>query len=104
MECLSQYGHFSGQARLKAESKSKNSWSASPGEIRSDKLNAACCDSVNLTRQAVVNEFHGVKVVGGEVAEDLFKHGLCLPSGTAMTEKDLDRVVRVIGKVLGFKF
>ena len=67
-------------SKLKAESKSKNTWSASPGEIRS----------------AVVNEFHGVKVVGGEVAEDLFKRGLCLPSGTAMTEEDLDRVSSVI--------
>ena len=27
------------------------------------------------------------RVVGGSVAEDLFKHGLCLPSGTAMTDK-----------------
>lgn len=31
------------------------------------------------------------RVVGGEVAEDLFCRGLCLPSGTAMTEEDLDR-------------
>ena len=36
------------------------------------------------------------RVVGGEVAEDLFKRGLCLPSGTAMTEEDLDRVSSVI--------
>ena len=36
------------------------------------------------------------RVVGGKVAEDLFKRGLCLPSGTAMTEEDLERVVRVI--------
>lgn len=36
------------------------------------------------------------RVVGGEVAEDLFERGLCLPSGTAMTEADLDRVVTVI--------
>ncbi len=71
-------------------------YKASPSEIRSDKLNARCCDSVNLTRQAVVNEFHGVKVVGGEVAEDLFNRGLCLPSGTAMTNSDLDRVIDTI--------
>ncbi len=68
-------------SKLKAESKSKNTWSAIPGEIRS----------------AVVNEFHGVKVVGGEVAEDLFNRGLCLPSGTSMTEADLNRVIDVIG-------
>ena len=33
------------------------------------------------------------RVVGGNVAEDLFKRGLCLPSGTAMTEGDLNRVI-----------
>lgn len=36
------------------------------------------------------------RVVRGEVSEDLFKRGLCLPSGTAMTEQDLDRVVSFI--------
>ena len=36
------------------------------------------------------------RIVGGKVAEDLFERGLCLPSGTAMTEKDLDRVIEVI--------
>jgi len=36
------------------------------------------------------------RVAGGEVAEDLFNRGLCLPSGTALTEKELDRVVSVI--------
>jgi len=36
------------------------------------------------------------RVVGGEVAEDLFARGLCLPSGTAMTNSDLDRVISVI--------
>ena len=37
-----------------------------------------------------------VRAVGGEVAEDLFNRGLCLPSGTAMTENDLNRVIEVI--------
>jgi hypothetical protein len=32
----------------------------------------------------------------GKMAEDLFKRGLCLPSGTAMTEGDLDRVIDTI--------
>ena len=54
-------GHSS---KLKAAGNYKNTYSASPGEIRS----------------AVVNEFHGVKVVGGEVAEDLFNRGLCPPA------------------------
>jgi len=34
--------------------------------------------------------------IGGEVSEDLFERGLCLPSGTAMTEWDLERVIEVI--------
>jgi len=38
------------------------------------------------------------RVVGGAVAEDLFSRGLCLPSGTALNESDLDRVVSTIVK------
>ncbi|MBW2596783.1 MAG: DegT/DnrJ/EryC1/StrS family aminotransferase, partial [Deltaproteobacteria bacterium] len=38
------------------------------------------------------------RVVGGEVAEDLFERGLCLPSGTAMSNSDLDRVIETIMK------
>ena len=30
------------------------------------------------------------------MAEDLFERGLCLPSGTAMSNSDLDRVVETI--------
>lgn len=37
---------------------------------------------------------------GGGVSEDLFKTGLCLPSGTAMTKGDLNRVCSVIRKTL----
>jgi len=40
--------------------------------------------------------FHGVKMVKGEVAADLFDRGLCLPSETAMTNEDLDRVISII--------
>ena len=40
--------------------------------------------------------FDGYECVGGEVAEDLFKHGLCLPSGTAMTDEDINRVISAI--------
>jgi dTDP-4-amino-4,6-dideoxygalactose transaminase len=36
------------------------------------------------------------RAVGGSVSEDLFNRGLCLPSGTQMTEEDLTRVVRII--------
>jgi dTDP-4-amino-4,6-dideoxygalactose transaminase len=43
--------------------------------------------------------FTGCEVVGGAVAEDLFRRGLCLPSGTGMTEADIDRVAEVIQRV-----
>ncbi|WP_415719306.1 DegT/DnrJ/EryC1/StrS family aminotransferase [Maridesulfovibrio sp.] len=35
-------------------------------------------------------------VFGGKVSEDLFNRGLCLPSGTAMTAGDLQRVAELI--------
>lgn len=40
--------------------------------------------------------FASYPVVSGAVAEDLFKRGLCLPSGSNLTEEDLERVVAVI--------
>lgn len=43
--------------------------------------------------------FRGCEVVGGAVAERIFERGLCLPSGTAMTTEDLNRVIEVIANV-----
>ena len=43
--------------------------------------------------------FAGCETVGGAVAEDLFRRGLCLPSGTGMTEADIERVVEVVQRV-----
>lgn len=40
--------------------------------------------------------FQGFATVGGAVAEDLFRRGLCLPSGSNLTDADLDRVIDVI--------
>ncbi len=40
--------------------------------------------------------FADCESVGGSVAEDLFIRGLCLPSGSAMTDKDLERVICVV--------
>jgi pyridoxal phosphate-dependent aminotransferase EpsN len=37
--------------------------------------------------------FAGCPVRGGRVAEEIFRTGLCLPSGSAMTDGDVDRVV-----------
>ncbi len=40
--------------------------------------------------------FDGCECVGGQVAEDLFERGLCLPSGSNLSTGDLERVVDVI--------
>jgi dTDP-4-amino-4,6-dideoxygalactose transaminase len=43
--------------------------------------------------------FSGCPMRGGTVSEDLFNRGLCLPSGSAMTKEDLERVVEAIKKL-----
>ncbi len=53
--------------------------------------------------QFKTNQFkqYQCRAVGGSVSEDMFKRGLCLPSGTAMSDSDLDRIVDVILKCRG---
>ncbi|MFO8073405.1 MAG: aminotransferase class I/II-fold pyridoxal phosphate-dependent enzyme [Polyangia bacterium] len=36
--------------------------------------------------------FEDCRALGGEVAEDLFERGLCLPSGSSLDDRDLERV------------
>ena len=40
--------------------------------------------------------FAECECIGGAVAEDLFAHGLCLPSGSNLTTEDLERVIQAI--------
>ena len=40
--------------------------------------------------------FRGNRMFGGSVAEHLFEDGLCLPSGTALTGDDLERVAAIV--------
>ena len=35
------------------------------------------------------------EIIGGEVSEKLFNDGICLPSGTAMTDDDMKRIISV---------
>lgn len=42
--------------------------------------------------------FSGTRCIGGKVAEALFEKGLCLPSGTALSEDDLNRIISAILK------
>ncbi len=43
--------------------------------------------------------FRDCEAVGGAVSERLFEDGLCLPSGTALREADLERVAEVVRKL-----
>jgi dTDP-4-amino-4,6-dideoxygalactose transaminase len=40
--------------------------------------------------------FSGCRLSGGDVAQDLFEHGLCLPSGSNLSESDLERITSII--------
>jgi dTDP-4-amino-4,6-dideoxygalactose transaminase len=59
-------------------------------------------DAVNIEARPIWKPLHlqpvfaGCAYRGGTVAEDLFEHGLCLPSGSAMTDADLNRVISVV--------
>ena len=45
--------------------------------------------------------FKDCEVVGGAVAAEFFDRGLCLPSGSNLTEADLERVCEVVRNVVG---
>jgi dTDP-4-amino-4,6-dideoxygalactose transaminase len=40
--------------------------------------------------------FKDCRIRGGAVSEELFERGLCLPSGTALRDADLERIAGVI--------
>ena len=46
--------------------------------------------------------FAGTRVIGGSVSERLFANGLCLPSGSAMSNADIERVVGLIQRKMGY--
>lgn len=69
---------------------------ATPEQVR------LALEEVNIESRPVWNPMHrqpvfsNCRIFGGGVGEDLFEHGLCLPSGTALTEEDLDHIVSTI--------
>lgn len=73
-----------------------SAFGAKPEEIR------LALEEENIESRPVWNPMHNQPVFkacrffGGKVGDDLFENGLCLPSGTAMTENDLERVVDII--------
>lgn len=45
--------------------------------------------------------FADAPCLGGDVAQDLFTRGVCLPSGSAMSDDDLDRVIGAVRAAMG---
>jgi dTDP-4-amino-4,6-dideoxygalactose transaminase len=44
--------------------------------------------------------FAGAEVVGGDVADELFTYGLCLPSSSSLASADQDRVIDALRAML----
>ena len=44
--------------------------------------------------------FESYDFIGGDVAEDLFEHGICLPSDTKLSEAELGKVTQIIRQIL----
>ncbi|MFW5500388.1 MAG: DegT/DnrJ/EryC1/StrS family aminotransferase [Maridesulfovibrio sp.] len=74
----------------------KNEFGASPDEIR------IALEEENIESRPVWKPMHNQPVFknntvfGGKVSENLFDRGLCLPSGTAMTAEEMERIVALI--------
>lgn len=72
-----------------------------PSETIRDKV-AARLAAANIECRPVWKPLHlqpvfaGCRTYGGEVAEDFFRRGLCLPSGAGLTKADLARIERAL--------
>jgi len=45
--------------------------------------------------------FEKYDYIGGDVSERLFEDGVCLPSGTNMTDEDLNKIVKILKELWG---
>ena len=73
-----------------------DSWAMSPEEIRL-ALEAENIESRWLWRPMHMQPvFASAPYYGGECARTLYKHGLCLPSGSCLTDDDIKRVANAL--------
>lgn len=73
---------------------------ATPDTLR-QHLNARNIESRPLWKPLHLQPlFAGAPMYGGAVSEDLFARGLCLPSGSALTDEELHRVARALREAL----
>lgn len=70
------------------------------GADRDDVI--ACCEESDIEARPAWKPLHrqplfrGSRVVGGSVAEGIFSSGICLPSGSALSDADIERVIEVL--------
>lgn len=77
--------------------------STTPEELRC-ALDASGIESRLLWRPMHIQPvFSDCPYYGGTVAEDFFACGLCLPSGSGLTDADIDRVVETIRGIVGHR-
>jgi pyridoxal phosphate-dependent aminotransferase EpsN len=75
------------------------------GASRDDLIRAL--DAENAESRPVWKPMHlqplyaGCEVIGGAVAEDLFRRGICLPSSSSLSAEDQDLVVRTVRACAG---
>jgi len=78
------------------------------GGVRREDLRLAL-DQANIESRPLWKPMHLQPVFsscpyyGGKISENLFNNGLCLPSGSSLTENDLERVVEIIQKIMMLK-
>ncbi len=65
-------------------------------DIASGEGLRTCTDDAKSEGRGLHAKRVRARTVGGEVSEDLFARGLCLPSGTQIMKEDLARVVSVM--------
>jgi len=74
-----------------------------PEEFGADREDVRCAlEAENIESRPTWKPMHlqpvfaGCRAVGGDVSADLFATGLCLPSGSSLTDEQLQRVVSVV--------
>jgi dTDP-4-amino-4,6-dideoxygalactose transaminase len=74
----------------------------SPGRFGTDRETVRLAlEAENIESRPMMKPMHmqpvfkEYRVCGGKVSEDLFMRGLCLPSGTQMTDRNLNHIVNI---------
>lgn len=75
--------------------------------ISADRLRVALNEEENIETRLLWRPMHMQPIYadapyyGDDTAQRLFEHGLCLPSGSSLTDQDLDRVIEAITSRIG---